>query len=68
MDNATISSLITSVGFPIAMCVALFWYMIKQNELHAEETKNITNVINELKLAITELRDELRSFKDDNKN
>lgn len=66
MDSNALTSLITTVGFPIAMCIALFWYMIKQNELHAEETKNITSVINELKIAITELRDELRSLRNDN--
>lgn len=57
---------ISTVGFPIAMCVLLFWYMTKLNDLHAEETKSLTSVINELKLAITELRDELRELKNAN--
>ena len=32
MDIQTITTLITTVGFPIAACIALFWQNIKMNE------------------------------------
>lgn len=50
---------ISTLGFPICMCAALFWYMIKQNELHSEESKAMQEAITELKLAITQLVDKL---------
>lgn len=30
MDANTIIQIISSLGFPIVMCGALFWYMVKQ--------------------------------------
>lgn len=53
-------TIISTLGFPICMCGALFWYMVKQNELHSEESKEMKNAINELKVAIVELTDKLK--------
>lgn len=55
-----VSTLISTVGFPICMCGAMFWYMIKQNDAHKEETNAMKDVINELKIAITQLTDSLK--------
>lgn len=60
MDANAIISLIGTLGFPIVMCGALFWYMIKQNEQHSTESREMRDAINELKLAIVELTDRLR--------
>ena len=60
MDANSIISLVGTLGFPIVMCGALFWYMIKQNEQHSTESYEIRDAINELKLAIVELTDRLR--------
>lgn len=60
MDANSIISLVGTLGFPIVMCGALFWYMIKQNEQHSTESREMRDVINELKLAIVELTDRLR--------
>lgn len=60
MDANSIISLVGTLGFPIVMCGALFWYMIKQNEQHSTESREIRDAINELKLAIVELTDRLR--------
>ena len=46
---------ISSVGFPIAMALLLFWYMAKQNEAHKEETNGLKEAINKLEVAITAL-------------
>lgn len=53
MEN--IVNIISSVGFPIAMCLLLIWYMQKETENHREETNGLKDAINELKLAITTL-------------
>lgn len=53
MDN--IVNVISSVGFPIAMALLLFWYMTKQNESHKEETNSLKEAINKLEVAITAL-------------
>lgn len=50
-----IVQIVSSVGFPIAMCLLLFWYMKSQLESHKEETNSLKEAINELKLAITTL-------------
>ena len=60
MDVNAIISLVGTLGFPIVMCGALFWYMIKQNEQHSTESREMRDAINELKLAIVELTDRLR--------
>lgn len=65
MDANAIISLVGTLGFPIVMCGALFWYMIKQNEQHSTESREMRDAINELKLAIVELTDRLRGGGDD---
>lgn len=60
MDANTIVTLVGTLGFPIVMCGALFWYMIKQNEQHSIESSEMRDAVNELKLAIVELTDRLR--------
>lgn len=57
MENIT--SIISSVGFPIAMCLLLFWYMKTQLESHKEETNSLKDAINKLELAITTLINKL---------
>lgn len=60
MDANSIITVVGTLGFPIVMCGALFWYMIKQNEQHSTESREMRDAINELKLAIVELTDRLR--------
>ena len=60
MDANAIISLVGTLGFPIVMCGALFWYMIRQNEQHSTESREMRDAINELKIAIVELTDRLR--------
>lgn len=57
MDN--IVQIISSVGFPIAMCLLIFWYMQKESENHKIETNSLKDAIQELKLAITTLINKL---------
>lgn len=65
MDANSIISLVGTLGFPIVMCGALFWYMIKQNEQHSTESREMQDAISELKLAIVKLTDRLGGGGDD---
>ncbi len=55
MDANTIIQIISSLGFPIVMCGALFWYMVKQSEKHKEETDHLKDTINENTKVLAEL-------------
>lgn len=56
----TITQFISSVGFPIAISCGLLWYCFKTNELHKEETKEFTDAINNVTLALQQLTDFLK--------
>lgn len=56
MDIQMIMNMISTLGFPIVVAVALFWYINKQNENHKEEINGLretiqdnTNILHELK-------------------
>ena len=59
MELADILQAVSTVGFPIVMCGGLFWYMIKQNESHREETNALKDAISKLEIAITKLCERL---------
>lgn len=52
-------NLIKDLGFPIAVCIAMFWLNNKQVEQHKEEMAKVTDALNNNTLALTELRDRL---------
>ena len=52
MDFQMIITAISTVGFPIAACCVMFWYMNKERESHQQETKELTAAINDLNLTI----------------
>ena len=45
MDANGIISLISNVGFPVAVCIAVFYYMEKQNERHQNETDKLNETV-----------------------
>lgn len=56
MDPDIIMNAISTLGFPIVVCAALFWYINKQNESHKDEITALrgtieenTNIIHEVK-------------------
>ena len=58
MDTAQmIMTAISTVGFPIVMCAALFWKMDKQDTEHKEEMQKTADAINNNTLVIRELVD-----------
>lgn len=50
---------ITTVGFPIAMCLIMVYLNKEQDVRHAEETRELRTAIENNTLAITKLVDKL---------
>lgn len=46
MDGTSIVQLISNVGFPIAMVIALLWYIYHLTEAHKDETSQFTEALN----------------------
>ena len=60
MDVNTLIQLVTSLGFPIVCCGALFWKMVKTDEQHKEEMDKVTEALNNNTIALTKISDKLR--------
>ena len=59
MDTSTIAQIISSLGFPIACCVAMFWQNNKLNESHKEETTKLNEAVNNNTIALNHLIDKI---------
>lgn len=54
-----IISLVSQVGFPIAVSLILLWYTKSLIDSHKEETKEFTEALNNNTLVLQSLRDKL---------
>ena len=63
MDVNVITSLIGSLGFPIACCIALFWYMTKMAKQHKEEMDKMSEAINNNTNVMNRLIEKIESDK-----
>ena len=64
MDVNTVMQLVTTLGFPIVCCIALFWRMIKSDENHKEEMDKLSEALNNNTLAINKLNERLHNGED----
>lgn len=55
MDAGTIIQLVSTLGFPVVMCGALFWYIVNQNAKHDNEVKALTTTLENNTKVLTEL-------------
>ena len=55
MDVNAITTIISTVGFPIFCCVAMFWYLDKERQAHKEESAKFAEVVERNTLALQEL-------------
>lgn len=55
MDLNAFTTLIGSLGFPIVMCLLLYYRMDKQDENHKSEMEKITEALNNNTQALTAL-------------
>jgi len=68
MDLTTIGQIISSVGFPIVMCLLLYTYMKEQNEKHENEINKLTETINANTQILTELSTLIKMIADKEDN
>lgn len=57
MDVSVVMQFISNLGFPIAVAVACFWYINKQNEQHKQEIDKMAEAVNNNTLVIQKLLD-----------
>ena len=65
MDVNVVLQAISTVGFPICACGALFWMINKQDESHKEEINSLRAVLEANTQALTELKDMIKYTKGD---
>lgn len=54
-----LSTLISTLGFPIAMCLIMCYYINKINDAHKEETDKFAEALNNNTLVLQKLCDKL---------
>lgn len=59
MDIQALTTLIGSLGFPIAACIACFSMLNKEREEHKQEMAKVTEAIQNNTLALEALKGEL---------
>ena len=62
MEPSVVESLVSSLGFPIAVSCALFWYINKQGESHKEEITALRETINENTNILHELKELIKTI------
>lgn len=66
MDWNMLATFISTIGFPIAACVALFYFMITMIREHKEEINTLREALEANTIAITELRGLLENARNSN--
>lgn len=56
-----ISTLISTLGFPIGMCLIMCYYINKINESHKEETEKFAEALNSNTVVLQKLCDKIDS-------
>ena len=59
MDFSTVTQFVSTLGFPIAVCLICFWYINKREEQHKDEVTELAKAINNNTLVMQELVDRL---------
>ena len=62
MDLNAFTTLIGSLGFPIVMCLLLYYRMDKQDENHKSEMDKITEALNNNTQALTALSTKINAI------
>lgn len=57
--------IVSTVGFPIAVCLLCFWYIREIQTEHKAETAKLADAINNNTLVMTKLVDRLEGTKND---
>lgn len=66
MDVDTITTLISSLGFPIVVCVALCWYIVYRDKQTNAEMESLKETIDNNTLVIQKLTDKIDCINSNN--
>lgn len=61
MDFQAVLQAISTVGFPIVACGAMFWKINQQDKQHKEEMDSVTKALENNTIALTKLEDSLNA-------
>ena len=56
MDITQITNIISTIGFPIVMCIIIFKHLDKEREDHKEEITSLKDILSDTKNVIAELK------------
>ena len=59
MDVTAIVQVVSSLGFPIVVCLICFWYINKMQETHKAETHELSEALNNNTIVMQKLVDKL---------
>lgn len=59
MSVQEVTTIVSTVGFPIACCIACFWYINKSSEQHKQEMDKMAEAINNNTIVMQKLIDKL---------
>lgn len=59
MNWQDIANLITTIGFPIAVCLICFWYINKMQESHKQEIDKLSEAVQNNTIVMQKLIDKL---------
>ena len=59
MDFSGVAQVISTLGFPIAVCLICFWYINKREEQHREEVNKLSEAVHNNTLVMQKLVDRL---------
>ena len=62
MDYTAFADIVSNFGFPIAVAVAMFWYVNKQDERHREEMGEMRKTLEENTSVLSGLKDIISVF------
>lgn len=64
MDVATVTQLVSNLGFPIVCVGVMFWMQNKERESHAVESERWTEVVQENTEALRDLKEVVSLLKE----
>ena len=57
MEIDAFVSAVSTVGFPIVCCAAIFWYLYQEQKSHKDEMNAVTKALQENTIVLTELKE-----------
>lgn len=66
MDFNTVTQFISTLGFPIAVCLICFWYINKREEQYKEEINKLSEAVHNNTLVMQKLVDRLGDVDNEN--